>query len=54
MVKKTCDKNLLKVLREHFLNAPLAIPVSLGNPVSKRRITPFDRAVVWPKDESEG
>lgn len=54
MVKKTGDKNLLKVLRDHFLNAPLAIPVSLGNPVSKRRITPFDRGVVWSKDKSEG
>lgn len=53
MVKKSVDKNLLKVLRDHFLNALLAIPDSIGNPVSRGRITPFARGVGWPMDESE-
>ncbi len=44
MIENTGDKNLLKVFRDHFLNAPLANLAELGNPVSKRRINQFDRA----------
>lgn len=43
IVKNECDDNLLKILRDHFLRAPLAIPDEFGNEVSKRRITLFEK-----------